>query len=55
MLNYKAGFILKFKVVCVATHTLVMNCYSRDYHYCSNKLTVVRKLSFTVFMSFTQR
>ena len=41
ILKYKAGFILKFKVVCVATRTLVMNCYSRDYHNCSNKLTAV--------------
>ena len=30
ILKYKAGFILKFKVVCVATRTLVMNCYSHD-------------------------
>ena len=43
ILKYKADFILKFKVVCVATCTLVMNCYSRDYHNCtcSNELTVV--------------
>ena len=27
LLTYKA---VKFKVVCVATRTLVMNCYSRD-------------------------
>ena len=30
ILKYKAGFILKFKVVCIATRTLVMNCYSHD-------------------------
>ena len=30
ILKYKARFILKFKVVCVATRTLVMNCYSCD-------------------------
>ena len=30
ILKYKTGFILKFKVVCVATRTLVMNCYSHD-------------------------
>ena len=30
ILKYKAGFILNFKVVCVATRTLVMNCCSRD-------------------------
>ena len=41
ILKYKAGFILKFKVVCVATCTLMMNCYSHDYHNCSHKLTVV--------------
>ena len=28
--KFKADFILKFKVVCVATRTLVMNHYSRD-------------------------
>ena len=28
--KFKAGVILKFKVVCVATHTLVMNCCSHD-------------------------
>ena len=44
ILKYKAGFILKFKVLCVATRTLVMNCYSRDLQLItrsSNKLTVV--------------
>ena len=41
ILKYKAGFILKFKVACIATCTLVMNCYSCDYYNCSNKLTVV--------------
>ena len=30
ILKYKAGFILKFKVVCIVTCTLVMNCYSHD-------------------------
>ena len=30
ILKYKACFILKFKVVCVATRTLVMNHYSHD-------------------------
>ena len=30
ILKYKAGFILKFKVICVAMHALVMNHYSRD-------------------------
>ena len=39
--KFKADFILKFKVVCVATRTLVISCYSHDYHNCSNKLTVV--------------
>ena len=28
--KFKADFILKFKVACVATCTLVMNCYSHD-------------------------
>ena len=44
ILKYKAGFILKLKVLCVATRTLVMNCYSRDLQLItcsSNKLTVV--------------
>ena len=30
ILKFKAGFILKFKVVCVAMRTLVMNHNSRD-------------------------
>ena len=30
ILKYKACFILKFKVVCVAMHALVMNHYSCD-------------------------
>ena len=31
VLKYKAGFMFKkIKIVCIATRTLVMNCYSRD-------------------------
>ena len=30
ILKCKAGFILKFKFVCIAMCTLVMNCYSCD-------------------------
>ena len=30
ILKDKGSFILKFKVLCVAMHTLVMNCYSHD-------------------------
>ena len=30
ILKYKVGFILKFKVLCVATCTIAMNCYSCD-------------------------
>ena len=30
ILKYKAGFILKFKVVCIGKRILVMNCHSHD-------------------------
>ena len=31
VLEYKAGLTLKFKCVCVAMYSLVMNLFSRDF------------------------